>query len=129
MNLSAALAATPVRIGLAALLAPIGAATAIASVAVHDANWAWFVLGLAAPAATTLALPAGWLRFGFVLGWVAMILVVIQGTAAGSWAISADLRGYLFLTGGLGLMVTAVVTAPVPGRRAPAPSATPSADA
>lgn len=97
----------------------IGAVTAIASVAVHDGNWAWFVLALAAPAAATVALPAGWLRFGFVIGWVVMVLVVVQGTAAGSWAISADLRGYLFLAGGLLLMVAAIVSAPVGARRPP----------
>lgn len=109
------------RILAATLLAVVGAVTAIASVALHDANWGWFVLALAAPAASTAALPAGWLRFGFVLGWVAMVLVVIQGTAAGSWAITADLRGYLFLAGGLSLMVAAVVTAPVAGRRPTTP--------
>lgn len=113
---------------LVAVLALTGALTAVASVAVHDGNWAWFVLALGAPIAATAALPAGWLRFGFVLGWVAMVLLVVQGTDAGSWAISADLRGYLFLTGGLSLMVAAVVTAPVGPRRAPH-QASPGADA
>lgn len=107
----------PLRALLVVLLTLTGAVTAIASVAMHDGNWAWFVLALGAPAAATVALPAGWLRFGFVLGWVAMVLLVIQGTEAGSWAISADLRGYLFLAGGLALMVAAVVTAPVGARR------------
>ena len=48
----------------------VGGITGIASLAVHDKSWAWFVLAVAAPVAAVVAAPAGWWRVGFGAGWV-----------------------------------------------------------
>lgn len=100
----------------------VGAVTAIASVALHDGNWAWFLLALGAPTAALIALPHGWIRFGFVAGWLGVVLLAVAGTAAGSYAISADLRGYGFLAWAMGLMIAAIVTLPTPNRSERTPS-------
>ncbi|WP_110207982.1 hypothetical protein [Nocardioides daejeonensis] len=113
------------RVLLSLLALVVGLGTGLASTAVHDHNWAWFLLAVAAPAAALAAWPTGWPRIGFTTGWLVLVLVAIQGTAAGSYAISADLRGYLFLASGLGLMVAAIVTLPAPRARgavSPGPS-------
>lgn len=107
---------------LGLVAAVVGAVTGIASVALHDASWAWFVLTVAAPAAAVTALPKGWLSLGFALGWLAVVLVAIGGTSAGSYAISADLRGYAFLAGAMALMVGAIVSLPTPNRSEQHPS-------
>lgn len=104
-------------VGLTLLALALGLGTGLASTAVHDKSWLWFALAVAAPATAAWAAPAGWLRIGFTTGWIALVLLAIQGTRAGSYAISADLRGYLFLGCGLALMVSAIVTLPTPRTR------------
>ncbi len=110
------------RLALGLLALVVGGITAIASVALHDGNWAWFALALAAPTAAAIALPGGWIRLGFVAGWLVVVLVAVAGTSAGSYAISADLRGYLFLAWALAMMVGTIVTLPTPNRSMRTPS-------
>ncbi len=107
---------------LALAAALVGGVTAVASVAVHDGNWAWFLFAVGAPIAALVALPNGWIRVGFVTGWLVVVLVAVAGTSAGSYAISADLRGYLFLTAAMGMMIAAIVTLPTPSRKKQTPS-------
>ncbi|WP_235737903.1 hypothetical protein [Nocardioides alcanivorans] len=106
------------KVGLTLLALAVGLVTGLASTAVHDKNWLWFLLAVAAPAAAAAAWTPGWLRVGFCTGWIMLVLVAIQGTRAGSYAISADLRGYLFLGCALLLMMAAIVTLPSPASRA-----------
>lgn len=105
------------KVGATLLAFGVGAVTGLASTAVHDKGWGWFLLAVVAPGAAAWAHPAGWLRLGFSAGWIALLVVALQGTAAGSYAISADLRGYLFLACAMTLMVAAIVTLPSPARR------------
>lgn len=103
---------------VAALL--IGLTTGVASLMLHEKSWAWLVLTLAAPAATAVALPAGWLRCGFGLGWIAMVFVAVQGRPEGDYVVLASPRGYTLLVFCLLLLVGLVVTLPV--RRRPGES-------
>ena len=100
----------------------VGSGTGLASTAMHDKSWAGFLLAVAAPSAATWALPSGWVRIGFATGWIALLLLAVQGTPAGSYAVSADLRGYAFLACGLLLIVAAIVTLPAPRTRRAVPS-------
>lgn len=110
----------PVRRVAAALAsAAVGAATGIATVAVHD--WWW---GLALAAVTTvlaaLALPPGWsARLAYGLGWDGLVGWLTVPRPEGDYVISADVQGYAVLGLGLVLLVGCVATLPRPARRGP----------
>lgn len=101
------------RLAAALVLAAVGALTGLASVALHQKSAAWTVLALAAPTAATWALRAGWWRVGFALGWVAVVMLAVQGTPEGDFAILSSVSGYLLLAVALALVVLSVVTIPV----------------
>ena len=105
------LTVSSVLVGL--VLVPVGAVTAIASVAVHDKSWGWFLLAAAAPLAVTFAVPPGWPRGGFGLGWVGVLMVALLGRPEGDYVISSTARGYGLLGLGLVLLMLVVVTVPV----------------
>jgi hypothetical protein len=108
---------------LAALpLALVGAWTAVCVVALNS-NAPWLALGVVASAVAVHALPGGWLRFGFVAGWLAVLAVALLGRPEGDWVIVADWHGYTLLGTGLVLLMYAVATVP---RRAPKPGNGPS---
>lgn len=100
----------PARVAAALLLCVVGGLTGVASVALHQKSAAWLVLALAAPVAATCALPAGWWRVGFVLGWVGVVMLAVQGTPQGDFAILSSVSGYLLLAVALALLVVGVVT-------------------
>lgn len=102
-----------VRIGGALLWCLVGAPTGVASVALHEKSAPWLVLALAAPTAAAWALPAGWWRAGFALGWIGAVMLAVQGRPEGDFAILSTVNGYLLLAGALGLVVLSVVTLPV----------------
>lgn len=79
----------------------LGLVVGVCAVAVHDYAWG-LVLGLAATAATLVALPAGWWsRLSFSLGWVAVLVLVTPERAEGDYVVSGDLDGYLLLGAGI----------------------------
>lgn len=90
-----------------------GGITGVASVAVHNASWAWLLLAIAAPLAALVALRPGWLRVGFAAGWLLLLAIALQGRPEGDYAVQATVRGYLLLTCGLAVIVTTVTTLPV----------------
>lgn len=94
----------------------LGAASGLASVAVHDKSWLWFVLALAAPLATTIAVAAGLLRVAFVAGWFGVLMLAVLGRPEGDYAISSNVRGYSLLGAGLLILALAVATIPRPVR-------------
>jgi len=102
------------------LLAPValvaGAVTGLASVAVHQAAWGWWGLAVAAPLAAALALPAGWLRCAFVVGWVVVLGRGAVPRPEGDYLVSGSPAGYALLGSGLGLVCLAAATLPVGGR-------------
>ncbi len=98
---------------LVVLAVLVGLGTAVASIAVHEKSWAWLALALAAPLATAWALPAGWLRAGFGVGWLALLFIGLQTRPEGDFVILSSARGYGLLVGGLVLLVLIIVTLPV----------------
>lgn len=106
---------------LAALgLLVCGAATGIATVALHQLLWG-LVLSFAATLAAVLALPPGWWsRLAFVVGWDAMVGWLTVPRPEGDYVLSSDLPGYAVLGLGLVLLVLGIATLPRPASRAPA---------
>lgn len=79
----------------------LGFGVSVCVVAVHDHAWG-LALGLAATAATLVALPPGWWsRLAFSLGWVAVLVLVTPERAEGDFVVSGDLDGYLLLGAGI----------------------------
>ncbi len=79
---------------VAALLLVCGAATALATVALHSYGWG-LLLGAAATLVSLVAVGAGWSRrLAFGAGWVGVIAWVTPTRAEGDFAISSDLAGY-----------------------------------
>ena len=101
------------------VLLPVGMVTGIASLAVHDKSWMWFLLAVAAPMAAVVALPPGWPRSGFGLGWVGVLMAGLLGRPEGDYVVTSTARGYTLLGLGLVLLMLVVVTLPVGRRRAP----------
>jgi hypothetical protein len=98
----------------------VGAVTGVATVALHDLPWG-LALGLAATAATVVALPGGgWSRLAFVVGWDGMVGWLTVPRAEGDYVVSQDVEGYLLLGAGLVLLVVAIATLPRPRQRAAA---------
>jgi hypothetical protein len=102
------------------VLLPVGVVTGIASLAVHDRSWPWFLLAVAGPVVAAVALPPGWPRSGFGLGWVGVLMVALLGRPEGDYVVTATARGYTLLGLGLLLLVLVIVTLPV-GRRSARP--------
>jgi hypothetical protein len=101
---------------VAALLLVGGAATALATVALHPFGWG-FVLGTVATLAALVAVGAGWwTRLAFGVGWVGFIAWVTPTRAEGDFAISSDLAGYGLLVLSLVVLVYSVATLPRPRR-------------
>lgn len=96
-----------------------GAATAVATVALHELVWG-FVLALTATAVAVFALPPGWwTRLAFVAGWVVMVGWLTVPRAEGDYLISQDWQGYGVLGFGMVLLVVGLATLPRPARPAP----------
>lgn len=100
----------PFLLAAAPFLVLVGAAAALAGIAVHAKAWPWLVLAVAAPLVTAYAAPAGLLRNCFVGGWFAMLLLAVAGRPEGDFAITDSLDGYALLLTGLGLVSYAGVT-------------------
>ena len=101
---------------VAALLLVAGAATALATVALHPFGWG-FLLGAAATLAALVAVGAGWsTRLAFGIGWVGFIAWVTPTRAEGDFAISSDPAGYGLIALALVILVYSVATLPRPRR-------------
>lgn len=105
-----------VRALIALVLLVVGACGGLAATLVHESWWG-LLLGLGAAACATLALPAGGLRFAFMLGWFAAIVVAVQTRPEGDYLIPSTAAGYGLLGGSFVLFLTALATLPKPGSR------------
>lgn len=113
------------RVAAALLLLLAGAGTGLATVALHQ-EWWGLLLGLAATAASLVALARGWSqRLPFGLGWAGLVLWVAPTRPEGDFVLAADLPGYTVLATAVLVVVWSVATLPrrprpVRGSRAPA---------
>jgi hypothetical protein len=100
----------------------VGAAGGLAAVLLHQRGWG-LALGLAACAASTLALPRGWWsRVAFGLGWMGSVVWAMVPRAEGDYLIPANLWGYALLVGSFVVLLVALATSgpgrgPGPGSR------------
>lgn len=97
----------------------LGAASGLASVTVHDRSWLWFLLAVSAPVAITVAVASLLLRFAFVAGWFAVLMLAVLGRPEGDYAVGGGVRGYSLLVFGLLLLAAPVATIRRPVRAAP----------
>lgn len=105
-----------VRLLVALALLVVGAGGGLAAALVHGMWWG-LLLGLAAGALTTLALPPGGWRFAFMLSWFAAIVYVVLPKAEGDYLIPNSGSGYGVLGGSFVLFLTSLATLPRPGTR------------
>lgn len=97
-----------------------GAATALATVAVHQLWWG-LVLGTAATAAALVAVGRGWwTRLPFGVGWAALVVAVAPTRAEGDFVISGNAQGFTLLAVAFVVLSVSVATLPRPGRGTPA---------
>lgn len=105
---------------LAAVAALVfGALCGAATLLVHSSWWG-LVLGGGAGLAVSLAVPRGWVRFAYAVGWG-----VVVGWASAQQVerdrlvlIQSDGAGYALLVVTMVLVMLSIVTAPPPRRRA-----------
>jgi hypothetical protein len=107
------------RVLLALLLFVVGAAVALATVAVH--GWTWgLVLGVVGSSLALWALPPSWWgRLAFAVGWGGCVAYFTVPRPEGDYLVGSDVGGYALLVAALTLFLVAVVTLPRPGRRVP----------
>jgi len=99
-------------------LAIVGAATGLCAVAEYSRTWG-LALAVSASLAAVYAVPAGWLRCGYVVGWLVPLALAQLGRPEGDWALMANGHGYALLLTGLSLLTYAVATVPPRRRNAP----------
>ncbi|GAA3804199.1 hypothetical protein [Nocardioides panacisoli] len=86
----------PVGVAVAAASLVGGVVVGTFSVVVH--GWTWgLVLALAATAATLPALPAGWARLPFALGWTAAVGLLSIARPEGDFLVAQDTRGVVLV--------------------------------
>lgn len=99
----------------------VGAAVALAAVLVHRSV---FPFGLLLALATTFAVP--WWLLGsarsrtaasYVVGWLAVLSLVVAGRPEGDYVLASDAKGYALLGAGFLMVVVGIVS--VAGRRRP----------
>ena len=107
------------RLAGAALLVVAGAATALATVLLHQVWWG-FLLSIAATVTALVAVGRGWLtRLPFALGWVGVVAVATPQRPEGDYLVGSNTSGYLLLGFALLVLLFAVATLPHPRRGTP----------
>ena len=105
------------RVLTALVLAAAGAATGVATVALHQLWWG-FALGAAATVAALWALRGGWTtRLPFGLGWTVLVAWVVPARAEGDYVVAGDAAGFALMGFGLLVLVFTIATLPRPSAR------------
>jgi hypothetical protein len=102
---------SPLRHLAAALL---GAAVALAAVAVHRQGVGGLLLAWAASVATAWRLgrsagPRG-LALSFAGGWLVLLALVLTGRPEGDYAVASDLAGYALMAAGVAVLAVGVAS-------------------
>ena len=103
------------RLLLSAASLLLGAASALATVALHG-HWWGLLLGVAATVAALVALAPGWARVPYAGGWAALVAYVVVPRGEGDFVLARDLAGYAVLGTALLVLVLALATLPRRGR-------------
>ncbi len=86
-----------------------GAGAALCTVALHT-RWWGLAIGLAATAATLVALPGGWWRrLPFALGWAGAVAVLTPERPEGDFLVASNLPGYVVLVAAPVVLVAGLV--------------------
>lgn len=100
-------------LGFAVVAALVGAATAVAAVAVHRSGPGWLTLAVAASLGMAWALrTTGTPRLGsaYCLGWVGVFGVALAGRPEGDYAVAGDTAGYVMMVTGFALVVLGITS-------------------
>ncbi|HJQ04809.1 MAG TPA: hypothetical protein VJ872_05165 [Nocardioides sp.] len=92
----------------------LGGAVSLFTVALHGYAWG-LVLGLVTTAATLVALPGGWARAPFALGWSMLVLYAMQVRPEGDFVVAKDLSGWTLF----GAAVVVLILGMIGARRRP----------
>lgn len=111
------------RVAAAAATLPLGAAVALFTVALHGYWWG-LLLGLVTTVATLVALPGGWARMPFAVGWCALVVYASQQRPEGDVVIAQDVSGWTVLGSAIVVLIAGMV-----GARAQPPVVPPEGDA
>ena len=88
--------------------AALGVLVSAAAVLLHGLWWG-LPLGLLTTAAVLVALPAGWCRLPFALGWGLTLAVLAPSRPEGDYLVAGDLPGYTLLAAGVGVLLAGFV--------------------
>ena len=97
----------------AVVAALIGAATAVAALAVHRSGPAWLALAVAASVAVAWGLRAtGTPRLGaaYCLGWLVVLGFAFAGRPEGDYVLAGDTAGYVMMATGFALVVLGITS-------------------
>lgn len=97
----------------AVMAALIGAATAIAALAVHRSGPAWLVLAVAASVAVAWGLRStGTPRLGaaYCVGWLVVLGFALAGRPEGDYVLAGDTAGYVMMATGFVLVVLGITS-------------------
>lgn len=97
----------------ASMAALIGAATAIAALAVHRSGPAWLVLAVAASVAVAWGLRStGTPRLGaaYCVGWLVVLGFALAGRPEGDYVLAGDTAGYVMMATGFALVVLGITS-------------------
>jgi len=88
----------------------LGAAIALFTVALHGYGWG-LALGLVTTAACLVALPGGWARMPFGIGWAALVGVAVPTRPEGDLVITQDAAGWVLLAAAAVVLVCSMIGA------------------
>jgi hypothetical protein len=109
------------RLLVAAATLVLGAAVALCCVALHGYAWG-LALGLLTTAATLVALPGGWARLPFAVGWCALVIESSARRPEGDVLVASDWQGRMLFWSFVVVLIGGMVGA---RRHAPPPDAPP----
>lgn len=81
----------------------LGLGIGLCSVLLHDYPWG-LLLGVVTTVATLVALPGGWARLPFAIGWVVVLWQGVTQRAEGDYLVSADVSGYALMLIGIAVL-------------------------